>query len=376
MKIKLGVIYGLPEKYATSIRLKNMTSRLKNVDVIKVQPSYWPTRTFGKISIVLKNCLKAASPKFKPDIIYGSAPLIASSIPALIARRIKKKPLIIDWDDAFIDFTKRKPKYWETCYWEYKAIKEADKVVVVSKKLEEVATKLRGSSRDVCYIPNGVDIGLFDPMKYKKERVRIREKYGIKNNEVVVGFFGYIPKLEGGDFVGSEIAKASLNLVKKHNVRNIKFLIIGFGDGISLFKDYVEKHELDHHFIFEDFIPHQEMPRYISCMDIGAIPFARTFTGLARSSCKIKEFMAMGVPAITVDFGENKRDLAGGAGFLIKDNKFIENAVLHLLENRRLRKKIGRKARKKAKEQFDFEMLRKKFYLLLNNIYTKKILKK
>jgi len=371
MKIKLGVIYGLPEKYATSIRLKNMTSRLKNVDVIKVQPSHWPTHIFSKILIVLKNCLKAASPKFKPDIIYGSAPLIASSIPSLIARKIKKKPLIIDWDDSFMDFTKRKPKYWEVGYWEYKAIKEADKVVVVSKKLDEIATKLRGSSRDICRIPNGVDVGLFNPMNYKKERARIREKYCVKNNEVIVGFFGYIPKLKEGGFVGSEIAKTSLNLVKRHNIRNIKFLIIGFGDGISLFKKYVKKHELDHYFIFEDFIPHQEIPRYISSMDIGVVPFAKTFTGLARSSCKIKEFMAMGIPVISVDFGENKRDLAGGAGFLIEDNRFIEDAILFLLENRGLRKKIGRKAWKKAKARFDFGTLKKKFYLLLDDLYYK-----
>ncbi len=373
MKIKLGVIYGLPEKYATSIRLKNMTSHLKNVDVIKVQPSRWPTHIFNKILIILRNCLKATSPKFKPDIIYGSAPLIASSIPVLIAKKIKKKPLIIDWDDASIDFTKHRPKCWEICYWEYKAIKEADKVVVVSKKLEEIATRLRGSSRDVQYIPNGVDIGLFDPTKYRKERVGIRKKYNIKNDEVVVGFLGYIPKLKGGDFVGLEIARASLNLVKKHNVRNIKFLIIGFGDGISLFKKYVKKHELDPYFIFEDFIPHQEIPRYISSTDIGVVPFAKTFTGLARSSCKIKEFMAMGIPVISVNFGENKRDLAGGAGFLIEDNKFIENAVLILLKKRRLRKKIGRKAWQKAGERFDFEILKRKFYLLLNNLRTKKI---
>ncbi|XRO76873.1 glycosyltransferase [Methanocaldococcus sp. 10A] len=369
-KIKLGVIYALPEKYATSIRIKNLTERLENIEIIKIQPKNWPNNLFGKILIIINNCLKVLNPKFKPDVIYASAPLIASSIPAILAKKIKKIPIIIDWDDCFVDFSKYKPKPWNVCYWEYLAVKNADKVIVVSDKLKELAMFLGKKEENIEYIPNGVDLKVFDPEKYIEERIKIRNKYKIKDNEIVVGFVGSINELGNGNFVGKDIADCATKLKKEGVLDKFKFLIVGFGSGLELFKEYVEKKGIVDRFIFTGYVKHEEIPKYISAMDVALVPFdEKTFSAYTRSSCKIKEFIAMNKIVITVGVGENLKDLEYGKyGILVGSNKKICKGLFEYLKN--LEKYLGIKPREYAKN-YDFKILSKKLenliYMVVKN---------
>jgi glycosyltransferase involved in cell wall biosynthesis len=356
-KIRLGVIYALPLMYATSIRLKNLTKHLR-VELIEIVPERWPRFFLGKILVILRNCLRVLSPKFDPDIVYASAPLVASSIPALIVKKIRKKPLIIDWDDAFVDFTKYRPRPWDMWYFEYKAVLEADKVVVVSHKLAEVASILRKSKDNIFYIPNGVDLELFDPKKYEDDRKIIRKQYGIADDDVVIGHVGAINIYSKGVFIGLDIAKAAFELLKKEGISNLRFLIVGFGDGKPLLEKWVDDHGLHDYFIFTGFVPHVDIPRYIAAMDIVVAPFERlSFDWLARSACKIKEYLAMGRVIIALNMGENIHDLdRGKAGILVRDSASIVPAIKDILKDRELAKKLARNARESAK-RYDFKKL-------------------
>ena len=355
-KIKLGVIYALPEKYATSIRIKNLTERLENVEIIKIQPNNWPNNLFGKILVIIKNCLKVLNPKFKPDVVYASAPLIASSIPAILAKKIKKIPLIIDWDDCFVDFSKYKPKPWNLCYWEYLAVKNADKVVVVSDKLKELAMFLGKKEEDIEYIPNGVDLNLFNPEKYKEDRIKIRKKYKIKDDEIVVGFVGNINDLGSNNFVGKDVVNCAIKLKKEGILDKFRFLIVGFGSGLNLFKDYVKKNEVKDRFIFTGYVKHEDIPKYISAMDVALIPVGKNFTDLTRSSCKLKEFMAMEKIVITVNFGSFKKETINGKYALLVNNNEDFHKILKMLDKH---KYINKKnyLRNYIKQNYDYKIL-------------------
>jgi len=364
-KIKLGVIYALPEKYATSIRIKNLTKRLKNIEIIEIQPKKWPNNLLGKILVIIKNCLKVLDPKFKPDVIYASAPLIPSSIPAILLKKIKNIPLIIDWDDCFVDFSKYKPKPWNLCYWEYLAVKNADKVVVVSEKLKELAMLLGKKKKDIEYIPNGVDLKLFDPKKYKKERIKLRKMYNIGDNEIVIGFVGRINSSKNS-FVGKDIADCAIKLKKKNQriFNKLKFLIVGFGKGLTSFKNYVKQNNIADKFIFTGYVKYKNIPKYISVMDAALVPSdEKSFTAHARSSCKIKEFIAMNKVVISVKVGENVKDLKNGkCGILVRRNDKICEGLLKYLKN--YRRYLNINIRKCAK-YYDFEKLSRKLENLI-----------
>lgn len=365
-KIKLGVIYGLSPAYATSIRMKNLVKQL-NVDLTEITPTRFYSRA-DKILSLLRNCAKVLSLKFNPDIVYANAPLIASSIPAILAKKIKRKPIVVDWDDAYVDFRKYKPKPWEFCYWEHKLIKEADKVIVVSHELVDVASAIRKSKKDIYYIPNGVNKKLFDPTKYRDIRKIVRKKYEVNEDEVVVGFVGTINKTKDGGFAGIEIAKAAYELLVKRKILNLRFLIVGFGGGLVLFKKWVKEHNLQKHFIFTGFIKHIKIPKYISAMDIAVVPIDKhEFSALTRSSCKLKEFMAMEKIVVTVNIGENIYDSNHGRGcILIENNNRIARAIQWILRNMSRAKKIQKNARIIILEKCDYEKLGRALSQLLS----------
>ncbi len=365
-KIKLGVIYALPEKYATSIRIKNLTVRLDDVKIIKIQPNNWPNNLFGKIAVVIKNCIAVLNPKFKPDVVYASAPLIASSIPAILAKKIKKIPLTIDWDDCFVDFSKYKPKPWNLCYWEYLAVKNADKVVVVSYKLKELAMFLGKKEEDIEYIPNGVDLELFNPEKYKKDGIKIRKKYKVKDDEIVVGFIGSINDLRNNNFVGKDIADCAIKLKKEGILDKFKFLIIGFGSGLKLFKDYVKKKYIRDRFIFTGYVKHEDVPKYISAMNVALVPVGKNFTDLARSSCKLKEFMAMKKIVITINFGSFEKETADGKyALLTNDNKNFYKILKKINNYKYINKNY---VKKYVKQNYNYEILSKKLLKVINQL--------
>ena len=95
-----------------------------------------------------------------------------------------------------MDFSKQKPSFFSSHYWEYKSIQLADKVVVVSKTLEKIAISIKGEE-NVMYIPNGVDSGKFNSSKKK-----------IGKDRIIVGVVGYIGKI-GDKFAYKEMAIVS-----------------------------------------------------------------------------------------------------------------------------------------------------------------------
>ncbi len=354
--MKIGVIYGAPDKYATPIRIKNLTHNLNTQDI---KPRFWPNSKIGKLFVILDQCLQVLLPSFKPDIIIASAPLIASSIPALLCKKIKKTKVIFDWDDAFIDFSEHKPKFWELSFWEYLAIKKADHVIVVADKTKEIAETF---GKKTTYIPNGVNMDYFDPKKFVKGRKQIRSKLKINEEKVIV----FLGSINGNKkkFVGQDIIKASENVT----TRKVKFLIIGDGPGLKYFKKEVKNKNLENLFIFTGQISHERIPEYLSAADVAIVPFdEKTFSAYARSSCKIKEFLAMNIPVITVGVGENLKDIKKEeSGVLVHTNADLAKNFDKLLK----RAENITNARKQAKK-YSFKKLRKKFNEIISEVQKK-----
>ncbi|EHR79149.1 group 1 glycosyl transferase [Thermococcus litoralis DSM 5473] len=361
----IGVVYGLPEKYATSIRLKKLLGDIKdkNIRTRQIIPIEWEGSIVKKISIILRNIMTVLDPRFEVDILYVSAPLIASSIPGIIAKLLKKTPLVVDWDDAFVDFRKNKPRSWEISFWEYLAIKLADKVVVVSPELKKIALHLGKNRGNVIYVPNGVDMQISE-QKYDEEREKMRKKLGIRDDEIVVGFVGRISRRKN-TFVGKELVDCAEQLKTSNMLEYFRFLIIGFGEGFETLKRYAEEKGVSNKFIFTGYVEHSEIPFYISAMDICVVPVGKKFTDTVRSSFKLKEFIAMGKPVITVNYGSFSYETRNGKfAVLIDDNSELPNALL-TLDAKTLRKKAV-SGRKFVRTYYSWEYLKDKLVEFLN----------
>jgi glycosyltransferase involved in cell wall biosynthesis len=343
--IKIAVIYALPEKYATSLRLSNIFKGFSGVK--KISQSFWPSFFILKFFIIIKQILKSIILIKNDEVVYASAPLISSALPGIIVKKLKGNVLVVDWDDAFMDFKKQKPSFFSINYWEYKSIEMADKVVVVSKKLKKIASSIKGK-KNVLYLPNGVDTTLF----------KSRKKYSGN----VIGIVGYIGKI-GNKFAYNEMASASKYI-------NAKFMVVGFGKGLPDFKKYLKENGLEDKFEFIGYVDHKKLPFYIDKMDICLVPFGDFFTSETRSSIKIKEFMSMEKPIVASSVGENIIDLDNGrCGLLAKDQDDFIEKIKTLQKDKKLRRILGKRARKRVEKIYDFKILGKKLYDFLKKSF-------
>lgn len=321
------VLYGVPRRAATAIRIANLTERLTCVKIKNVYTELWPENKLVKLLVVIYNVLRLLNPFLKYDYLYCTPSIISSGFPAIAAKIFRRFTLVADWDDSFYDFATIHPKINQASYWEVNCIKKADIVLVVSKTLETSAKRM-GKTK-VVYIPNGVDTQLFDPSKYIHDRPLFREKYGIKEDDVVVGFVGSMPQLSNGHIVGTELFPI-MDIAP-----NIRLMIVGAGKGFDVLKKTIETSPYKQQLIFVDYVDHPFLPRVLSTMDIGVVPLdIDSYSALTRSSFKMKDFMSMNMTIVSINIGESNVDLGGGHyGVLVENNDKIPEAVKYIIAN-------------------------------------------
>lgn len=358
----LAVIYALPDKYAMSLQVKGITSKFRSMKVKEIKQRFWPGIGIIKILLVAKNVLKSLALTGKSDTIFASAGLVASSIPALACKKLKGNELIVQWDDSFEDLSEKKPKPWNLNYWEYESVKNADKIFAVSKKLAEIACKIRGTNANIFYIPDGVDTEVFNPAKYSKNR--IRAKLDIGTEEPVFCFVSYINR-KGNWFAGKRHADIFLKL--KNEGMKFRVLVIGFGPGLGLFKKYVEENGMKDYFIFTGYVNHSEVPEYMSAANFAILISSGTFTALVRSSCKLKEYISIGLVVFADRVGENITDLGSGkAGVLFETEGELIAKIKKMVRNKKSAVSLSKAARSQSKK-FDFAELAKKWEKAINS---------
>lgn len=201
------------------------------------------------------------------------------------------------------------------------------------------------SKFDVSY--NGVEIGGYDISEYNKKI--IKERYGIKGNEIVVGVLGGVKKFKGHvEFL--EMAKI---LAQTHD--DVKFLIVGGGyksRGDEYF-DYIKKLNiekgLERKVIFTGFIKNIAM--ILPAFDIAILP---SYT--EGCSNVLLEYMAAGKPVVATDVGGNPELLVDGVtGFIVPSQNacILAEKVDVLLYSSNDRQKMGKKGLDRIEEFFD-----------------------
>lgn len=156
-----------------------------------------------------------------------------------------------------------------------------------------------------------------------------------------------------------------------------KYMLIGNGPEKEAVMAEVKKYGLNRLFSFPGSIPVQYLPNYLALADIALAPFdltdwekVITKHGFFFRPIKIYEYMAMGLPIITVDT-PSIRDLVRDKkeALLIpwKRNAMdLHQAIITLTEDRKLRTKLGKEARKRIiKEGWTWENHVKKLDTLI-----------
>lgn len=223
-------------------------------------------------------------------------------------------------------------------------IKNAHKIVVVSKALKEVLKSFGVNDNKIIVIPNGVDELKYCP---DLEDYDIRKEYGLKD-KIIIGFIGTFGHWHGAE----NIALAYGMLIQKYPEYKDKTILFMIGDGIKMneVKNHIKNFNIFENVILTGLVPQKEGPKYLSVCDILVNstvpnPDGTEFFG---SPTKIFEYMAMGKGIICSDMGQMSEILEHKETALMVKPGDIEDlleSMKILIDNESLRKEMGKNAR-------------------------------
>lgn len=235
---------------------------------------------------------------------------------------------------------------------EYSA-KNADLIVTVSKYSLSKIVELYGvDAAKIRVVPNGVDVKRFKPAQSSKN---LTLRFGVDDNPCVLFVGNLIPR-KGVHFL-IEAARYVLEENKK-----VVFLVVGEGPLKNYLVSYSKRQGVHENFVFLGNVPERVLPAIYNCADIFTLPSIQEGQGIT-----LLEAQASAKPVVAFHSGGiNEFVLNKKTGFLVKpDRRELANAIINLLSNEPLRKKMGRYARKFICENFSWDICAEKMF----NVY-------
>lgn len=227
----------------------------------------------------------------KPEFILAASNYL-SALPALMAARRLGVPFVYEmrgfWEVSAASVNpgwEKTDQYKLDRKFEIFVAQEADRVVVITEEMRENLIG-RGIAKNKIFVaPNCVDTTKFVPLG---KDLALLKKIAFARPELpVVGFAGSVTSYEGVDHVA--LALSSL----KKKGQQFNFLVLGAGKFLSELKTLVSKLGLEDSTRFVDGVASEEMPVYLSSIDI--FPLARKSLPVTELVSPIKPLEAMSV---------------------------------------------------------------------------------
>lgn len=306
---------------------------------------------------------KAILEREKPDIVL--ARWNARNVSIFYAARSLGIPVCVeingsDTEKSDGDFFIRFPPV-ERALKNRNLVRLVDGAFVVSGVLQKEIKDQIDFEKDIRVIPNGVDVNRFEE---NISGQAIREKLGISEDKVVVGYIGTFAPWHRLD----KLLEIYQDLSKKYD--NIHILLIGetYPHAQGLIK-LVEEKGLKQHVTFTGHVDMQQVPNYVAAMDIAVLPHTAYYC----SPLKLFEYMALKRAIVSIGTEPVKEMMSENEGITFKpgDMQSMENAIERLIDNAELRKQLGENARERIKNEFTWDINAEKVYGLLKDTYTR-----
>ena len=247
-----------------------------------------------------------------------------------------------------------------------KEISSVNKVITVSNFISKGIDKCMSQEKEnvqAAVLRNCTDVKKFNVNNYKQERNKLREKYNIKDSELVIMFTGRPVPQKGI----KELLIAFKELCNKYN--NVKLVIVGnsgFGKKVKTdFDNQLEEiaESIKDKVVFTGFIHNSKMPQIHAMADIAVIPSIYDDP----APLVVMECMASGLAVITTDSGGIPEYVGeNNCISIIRDENIIinlEEALEKLVVDENYRKTLGKNAHNYA-QQFNL----KRFYYDFINV--------
>jgi glycosyltransferase involved in cell wall biosynthesis len=236
-------------------------------------------------------------------------PYLTSLIAAKLAKRYSK-PFVLTQHNTFIEYD----SIFDTIERlndlavGKETLKEADKIIVVSKATKDYVLSLGAKPEKVKVLHNGVDLERFRPLPEKQ--AQMRRKLGIPQNSIVILTVRRIVYKNGID----TLIEAANIAVKKN--QKIVFLVVGKGPDFNNVKMKIEQLGIEKNFRLAGFVKDEDLPLYYNTADFFVLP-SKSGEGLPLVAL---EAMACGLPVVATNVGGIREIMMDDYGKMVQPN--------------------------------------------------------
>lgn len=223
---------------------------------------------------------------------------------------------------------------------EQQAALEADLVITLTEELADELASWGVPRERIEVVPNAVNAERFQPMAAD---VAIAKELKLKPGVPVIGYAGSAVAYEG-----LELLMEAMATLKK-NGQAFTFVLVGDGKVIDTVKAKAKELGIEGECRFTGRVPFEQVPRYLSCMDILPIPRLSSAVTEMVSALKPLEAMAMGKALVLSDVSPHTT-MAGPNGerarLFTKDSaQALSEALQALIDSPEERARLGQAAR-------------------------------
>lgn len=292
----------------------------------------------------------------RPAILHGASNHW-NGLAAVMAGRILGVPSVYEvrglWE---VTRGSRDPEWGRSDQYKYiarmegEAARGATKVFAITQALKDELVE-RGVDEDkIVLVPNGVDTERFTPLPRDEE---LAAQLGVAG-KTVIGYVGTVVDYEGLDL----LLEAAATLKRTRD--DFHVLIIGDGAKLEELQESAAAQGLGDVVTFTGRVPHEEVERYYSIIDI--TPFPRLPLPVCEMVSPLKPFeaMAMGKAVIASDVAALAEIVTPGMNGLLHTKGSAESLteqLATLLDDPVLRGRLGVQAREWVVAERDWRQL-------------------
>lgn len=314
------------------------------VDIIRVKAD-----AFLYSSPIAIRVLKYLDPS-KYDVIHAHTP--TPPVADLAAwRNIRKRTLFVltyhndvEKEGVFGSFIS---KVYNNTFGHF-LLKQSDVIIATTKSYALSSPLLKKYLHKVTVIPNGIDIEMFHPYLNAHS---IKKKYQLDDDSKIVVFVGKLDHYKGCDFLIRAFAAAA------QKIPSVFLIIVGKGPLEKGLKHLSEKLCMQNRVIFVGFVSDISLPLYYQACDLFVLPSISSSEGFGLVQL---EAMACGKPVICTNIpGVKEVDEQEVASIHVppKNSEALANAIIKLLEDEKLARKMGENGRKLVEKKYTWEKI-------------------
>lgn len=300
------------------------------------------------------------------DVVHTHIPTPWSADWSALTSKLKKKPLVVTYHN---DITGTGIAKYIAGFYNATALKlllkRADKIIITQPGYIQSSPYLKDYADKIEVIPNGVDVYKFKPSVNSenkavkntlrdKEFVKVsgtsKDNENVKRNETAqdsentVFFLSVLDEFHR--YKGLDYLLEALKIVKEE-IPDVKLKIGGKGVLMDYYRGVVESSGLGANVEFCGFIPDEEIVEYYSRANVFVLPsISSTYEGFGIVAL---EALACKTPVISTEIVGVAEDVKKSkAGIIVqpKDSGALADAMIKILGNEKLQKKMGENGRR------------------------------